>query len=180
MKIRLLLPIVLVLLSLAATSCHSSKKTSTKHVPVEQNDRMTHENSGKHKDRGLDRRLADRIIDESRRWLGTPYKYGGCDRRGTDCSGMVMTIYLDVAGVKLPRQSRLQQEFCRLIKKNELEPGDLVFFTVKSGSTNVGHVGIYIGQGEFIHSSSSKGVIISSLDQAYYVRHFHSCGRVPL
>lgn len=179
MKARFLLPFVLTL-ALLATSCHSSKKTARNSGYERQSEFVDTPKDKKKKGKGVDSRLADRIIEESRRWLGTPYKYGGCTRKGTDCSGMVMTIYLDIAGVKLPRQSRMQQEFCRKISRKELAPGDLVFFTVKSGSSRVGHVGIYIGKGEFIHSSSSKGVVISSLDQNYYVRHFHSCGRVPL
>lgn len=57
--------------------------------------------------------------------------------------------------------------------------GDLVFFATKKGGNRVGHVGIYMGDGEFIHSSSSRGVIVSNLSEPYYTSHFHSAGRVP-
>lgn len=120
----------------------------------------------------------ERIVSQARRWLGTPYRYGGETRQGTDCSGMVMVLYRDVAGIKIPRNSGKQQEFCKHIQRSELNPGDLVFFS-SSRKGRVSHVGIYAGRDKFIHASSSQGVIISSLDEDYYRRHFHSAGRVP-
>ena len=110
--------------------------------------------------------------------IGPPYKYGGESRKGTDCSGLTMVVYRDVAGIKIPRNSGKQQEFCSRISRNALSPGDLVFFS-SSRKGSVSHVGIYAGSGKFIHASSSRGVILSSLDEDYYRRHFHSAGRVP-
>ena len=118
------------------------------------------------------------IVEEARKWLGTPYKYGGEDRNGVDCSGMVMKVYRKAVNVKLPRSSREQQQFCNKIKKSDIASGDLVFFSSKRGGGNVSHVGIYIGGDEFIHSSSSRGVIVSSLNEQYYLSHYHSSGRV--
>ena len=86
------------------------------------------------------------IVEEARKWLGTPYKYGGEDRNGVDCSGMVMKVYLKAVNVKLPRSSREQQQFCNKIKKSDIASGDLVFFSSKRGGGNVSHVGIYIGE----------------------------------
>ncbi|MDE6574298.1 MAG: C40 family peptidase [Muribaculaceae bacterium] len=120
-----------------------------------------------------------RILSEAKKWLGTPYRYGGESRKGTDCSGMVMCVYRDAASIKLPRDSRSQQQFCKPLKRSGLAPGDLVFFATKVGGSKVGHVGIYISDGDFIHASSSRGVIISNLEQDYYKRHYHSAGRVP-
>ncbi len=118
------------------------------------------------------------IIEESRTWLGTPYCYGGQSRKGTDCSGMVMKVF-EAKGIKLPRDSRSQQAWCLPIDKTSLKPADLVFFASSAGGSRVSHVGIFIGKSQFIHSSTSKGVIVSSLDEDYYIRHFHSAGRVP-
>lgn len=118
------------------------------------------------------------VVAEARRWLGVKYRYGGESHSGTDCSGMVMKVFEKSCGKKLPRDSRSQQEFCRKINKNELIAGDLVFFSSKAGGSRVSHVGIYIGHYEFIHASTSKGVIVSSLDEPYYTRHYHSAGRV--
>lgn len=118
------------------------------------------------------------IVEEARKWLGTPYRYGGEDMNGVDCSGMVMKVYQNAANIKLPRSSREQQQYCNRIDRNDIALGDLVFFSSKRGGGNVSHVGIYIGGDEFIHSSSSRGVIVSSLAEKYYVAHYHSTGRV--
>ena len=119
-----------------------------------------------------------KLIKEAKKWLGTKYKYGGHSKDGTDCSGFVMEVYLLVYDIKLPRTSRDQQAFCKKIKKSELKIGDLVFFATTKNKNKVSHVGIYIGDGEFIHSSSSKGVVISKMSQNYYERTYHSSGRV--
>lgn len=118
------------------------------------------------------------LIKEAKKWLGTKYKYGGHSKNGTDCSGFVMEVYKATYDFKLPRTSRDQHEFCKKIKKSQLKVGDLVFFATGKSKGRVSHVGIYIGNGEFIHASSSKGVVISKLDQNYYVRTYHSSGRV--
>lgn len=119
-----------------------------------------------------------RLISEAERWLGTPYRYGGTERgRGADCSGMVMTVYKDALAIKLPRNSAQMQQWCTPLKDGyrKAMPGDLVFF---AGRRGVNHVGIYVGGGKMIHSSSSRGVIVSSLDEPYFVKTFHSAGRV--
>lgn len=123
--------------------------------------------------------VADAIIREARRWIGTKYKYGGCTRKGTDCSGLIWTIYQDVVGIKLPRNSVKQFEYCTPLKREQLSPGDLVFFNTAGNGTRVGHVGIYIGDNSFIHASSSKGVRISTFDEPYYARTYNRGGRVP-
>lgn len=119
-----------------------------------------------------------KLIKEAEKWLGTKYKYGGHSRQGTDCSGFVMEVYLAAYNFKLPRTSKNQQEFCKLIKKSQLKIGDLVFFATGKNKNKVSHVGLYIGGGTFIHASSSKGVVKSQLSQSYYERTYHSSGRV--
>lgn len=99
-------------------------------------------------------------------WIGSPYKYGGCTKDGTDCSGMVYTFYKEVFGISLPRSSSELYEKAKKISIKEAKPGDLVFFAIKG--SKVSHVGMYIRDNKFIHSSTSKGVIISSLDETYY------------
>lgn len=118
-----------------------------------------------------------RLLQEANSWIGIPYKWGGNDRNGVDCSGFVLQVYLKSLEISLPRNSEKQMQYCRAIKKDEMVPGDLVFFTVRGGD-RVGHVGIYIGDNNFVHSSSSKGVIVTSLDNPYFVKNFYSCGRV--
>ncbi|MDE6322028.1 MAG: C40 family peptidase [Muribaculaceae bacterium] len=117
------------------------------------------------------------LVKEAKKWLGTSYRYGGHSRQGTDCSGMVMEVYRKVCNVSLPHSSREQQAYCKGIKKKDLTEGDLIFFCTGS-SGRVSHVGMYIGDGKMVHASSSRGVIISALDERYYSRTYHSSGRV--
>lgn len=117
------------------------------------------------------------LLAEASKWLGTGYRYGGDTRSGVDCSGLVLNLYRSALAIKLPRSSSQQREYCTQISKKDLMEGDLVFFTTGS-SSKVNHVGMYVGNGRMIHSSTSRGVIVSALDEAYYTRTFHSAGRV--
>lgn len=119
------------------------------------------------------------LCDYAKKYVGVPYRYGGNDRNGLDCSGLVCRVYLDVAHFKLPRNSAEQGEFCREISKSKLRAGDLLFFTGKRGGRGrVNHVAMYIGHGKMVHASSSRGVIISSIDDDYWAPRLHHCGRV--
>lgn len=115
------------------------------------------------------------LAAEARRWLGTPYRYGGQDRSGTDCSGLVMEVYREVCAVKLPRSSSSQKAYCTEVARNKARMGDLMFF---GGSGKVSHVGLYIGNGEMIHASSSRGVMISNVDTGYWGQRLLGAGRV--
>lgn len=115
------------------------------------------------------------LVDEARTWLGTPYRYGGQDRRGTDCSGMVMEVYRSVCAVKIPRSTREQMSYCTEVARNKTRIGDLVFFGSGGG---VSHVGLYIGKGEMIHASSSRGVMVSDIDGGYWGARYMGAGRV--
>lgn len=117
------------------------------------------------------------LLAEASKWLGTGYRYGGDTRSGVDCSGLVLNLYRSALAIKLPRSSSQQREYCTRISKKDLMEGDLVFFTTGS-SSKINHVGMYVGNGRMIHSSTSRGVIVSALDEAYYTRTFHSAGRV--
>ncbi len=118
------------------------------------------------------------LYREIESWLGTPYSYGGNTRKGIDCSGLVLNVYKNVYGIKLQRSAELMyKKNCNKIKKKNLKEGDLVFF--KSGKKKkINHVGIYLKDGKFVHTSSSRGVIISSLNEDYYKRNFVQAGRV--
>lgn len=118
------------------------------------------------------------LLETAYSWLGTPYLWGGNDKDGVDCSGFVLQVYLKATGIGLPRTSAQQAEWCTRPDNDTPEVGDLMFFTGKD-STRVSHVGMYIGEGKMIHSSSSRGVVIDRLDTDYWVRHLHSTGRVP-
>lgn len=119
-----------------------------------------------------------KLVDEAMTWLGVPYRYGGKDRSGADCSGLTMMVYKSALDIKIPRNSAEQQRFCATISQSQLEVGDLVFFCTGRDKNRVSHVGIYLGDSRFIHASSSKGVVISSISDNYFTRTYHSSGHV--
>ncbi len=88
-----------------------------------------------------------------------------------------MQIFKDAAGISLPRSSREQHAYCKPIRQNELVEGDLVFFAIGK-SSKVGHVGLYVGDRKMIHASTSRGVMISALDEAYWKKHYAGSGRI--
>lgn len=120
--------------------------------------------------------LANQIIANAKKHLGTPYVWGGDGPGGFDCSGFTQYI-LAQSGIKLPRNTADQYKIGTYVSKTNLRPGDLVFLanTYRSG---ISHVGIYIGDGNFIHASSSKGVTISSLSGSYYQQHYYGSKRI--
>lgn len=108
-------------------------------------------------------------------WLGTPYNYGECvKQKGTDCSGFIYTTYRDLFNIQIPRSTSEQYEKAKPRNFEQLKMGDLIFFDIKGKGAS--HVGMYLRDRMFIHASSSKGVIISSLDEEYYKKHFLSFG----
>lgn len=121
------------------------------------------------------------LMVESARWLGTPYRYGGNDRRGVDCSGLTVQIYKSVYGKSLHRRSADQYELdCKKVRRGKLKCGDLVFF-VTSGKVrrkNINHVGIYLKDDKFIHASSSRGVVVDNLNSKYYTDCWIGGGKV--
>lgn len=116
-----------------------------------------------------------RLLEQAYGWLGTPYAYGGTDRKGVDCSGLVMNVFNDALSIKLPRSSAQQQEYCQPIDIKDISVGDLLFFS-PSGK-GIGHVGLYIGSGSMIHASNS-GVVVTPLESQWVQKRFHSAGRV--
>ncbi|WP_075181668.1 NlpC/P60 family protein [Pantoea sp. 1.19] len=128
-------------------------------------------------------RLADSITviaelnDQLSAWRGTPYRYGGMSRGGVDCSGFVALTFRERFDLQLPRSTRAQTELGTRIDKAELLPGDLVFFKTGSGENGL-HVGIYDTDNQFIHASTSQGVIRSSLDNVYWRKVFWQARRI--
>ena len=110
-------------------------------------------------------------------WLGTPYRSGGSSKNGTDCSGLATQIYRKVYHIRLPRTSDAQYNNSNKVSKRDLREGDLVFFTSGRSGSKVAHSGIYLKNGKFVHAGSSRGVIISSLNEDYYRKHWKSGGR---
>ncbi|GGJ58125.1 C40 family peptidase [Deinococcus roseus] len=115
-----------------------------------------------------------RVIAAS--WRGVPYVYGGVSRRGIDCSGFTMTVMKQM-GVNLPHSSAAQYNYGTPVSKANLMEGDLVFFA--AGGRGISHVGMYLGNGQFIHASTPRtGVIVSSIGEAYYRSTYVGARRV--
>ncbi|MEO0559026.1 MAG: NlpC/P60 family protein [Bacteroidota bacterium] len=111
---------------------------------------------------------------EGPNWIGIPYRWGGTSRRGIDCSAFVQQYVRTTLGIELPRTTASQRYEGVSIDKGDLIPGDLVFFR-RRGTR---HVGVYLGDGEFIHASSSRGVTISEMDSNYWTRHYWMSRRI--
>lgn len=117
------------------------------------------------------------FADEVKEYLGTPYRRGGASKKGMDCSGFARTVYDQLLGLDLPHSSGDQFRSSELqkIDARELQAGDLVFFagqSKKKKQKRINHVGVYLSDGQFIHASSSEGIIVSSLDEVYWKKRF--------
>lgn len=110
-------------------------------------------------------------------WWHTRYRYGGIGKSGIDCSAFVGLLMGSVYAIKLPRTSREQYKMATKVSKDEMEEGDMVFFGMKSPKY-INHVGFYLGDGYFVHSSLSQGVTISNINDKYYASRFVSGGRL--
>lgn len=109
--------------------------------------------------------------------IGTPYRSGGSSEAGYDCSGFVMAIYKQKTGVSLPRSAEYQAAATQKISPKDLEPGDLVFFNTQHRSNS--HVGIYVGDNQFIHSpSTGSRVRLEDMRQTYWNKRFDGARRV--
>ncbi|NLK43608.1 MAG: C40 family peptidase [Tissierellia bacterium] len=119
----------------------------------------------------------NKVVEAAYNALGKPYVYGGTGPKGFDCSGLTYSVYLNTLNIKLNRSSRAQASNGVEVKKQDLIPGDLVFF--RTSGKNIGHVGIYIGDGKMIHASSGrKQVLISPLDETYYKTRYVTARRI--
>ena len=128
-------------------------------------------------DHGDDRGVA--IARAAAELVGTPYHFGGADAGGFDCSGLVVYVH-ERAGLKVPRTAAEQREAAHPVPLDAVLPGDAVFF--RTGfhiiGRGVNHVGIYAGNGRFIHAPRSGGTVTyASLTEGYYRKHFVSAGR---
>lgn len=107
-------------------------------------------------------------------WLGTPYRYGGSSRKGIDCSGFVMNVMNQWQGIKLPHSAKQTYRFGMSVSRSDLQPGDVVFFGTAFSIT---HNGIYVGNGQFAHASTSRGVMYEELKNSYWSPKYQGARR---
>jgi len=142
-------------------SCGSSKKTTSYKAPT--------------------KNKAERIVSQAQAFSGTPYAFGGTTHKGMDCSGLIYTAF-QKEQIQLPRVSRDMAKRGKPIALKTVKTGDLIFFRTNKNSRQINHVGLVTavrqGQIYFIHSTSSKGVITSSLEERYWNDAFVQARRV--
>ncbi len=119
--------------------------------------------------------INNRLNQSHNQWRGTPYRLGGTTRSGVDCSAFVMIVMRDQFGVELPRTTQQQMNFGSSASPRSLRVGDLVFF--QTGRRTY-HVGIVMQNGQFLHASTSRGVMISGLREPYWQERFLRARRV--
>lgn len=116
-----------------------------------------------------------KLLEQYSKWKGTRYHFGGHSRYGIDCSALMQEIFQGSMRMNLPRTTGEQIHNGFRITQHELKPGDLVFFQTTPGTR---HVGVYVGDNEFIHASKRAGVTVSSLDNDYWQAHYETARRI--
>ncbi len=124
---------------------------------------------------------AEAVIETALNYTGTRYKYGGTTRKGMDCSGLLYVSFLE-NDVALPRSSHLMADEGKRIKLTQIQKGDLLFFRTQGGKKKINHVGLVVDveddEIKFIHSTTSRGVIVSSLREGYWNYSFVKAARI--
>lgn len=160
--------VLMALVSLILTACASQFDTTTSDSAAFPKDKTAS---------SVDAHLWNeaRLLQFHQQWQGTPYRLGGLAKQGLDCSGLVYVAYQDLVGPSIPRTVRGQTQLGTRIQKQDLQSGDLVFFkTTGSGR----HVGVYLDGNRFLHVSTKKGVIISSMDNVYWKPRYWFASRL--
>lgn len=126
--------------------------------------------------------LTARLLDKAKAFIGTPYRLGGSTPKAFDCSGFVSYVFKQ-AGVELPRSSVTQSKVGETVDLDDAQPGDLLFFKTRGQKNRISHVGIYLGDGQFIHASSKGGkqhrrVRISDVEGQYYMKRLATVRRI--
>ncbi len=162
-------------------TAHRSMEPVKREIPTKTVERASGLRSLDSRFSGKNTNEIDQLLKDAQKYLGAPYKYGGMTSKGFDCSGFTYVVY-EQNDYTLPRRSSDQAETGDKIDISKVKPGDLVFFAT-GGGKRVSHVGIVhdignSGEVKFIHASTSKGVIISSLNEKYWNSAYLHASRV--
>ena len=163
---------ILIVFTISISSCRSHKDVSTDNsntnVPKSKKVKEKYATLLNVDESKIDNVKLYSFIDE---WYGVPYKYGGKNKSGIDCSNFTSTLYSNIYSKSLNGSSSSIFEQCKTISKNNLEEGDLVFF--KIDGDKISHIGVYLQNNKFVHATTKKGVMINDLDQDYYKKYFY-------
>ncbi len=166
--------LALIILLFTISACHHSKKI-TKNNVVNNNPSKTELVAGllKMNEKEVKEKKLYRFVSD---WYGTPYKYGGCDKSGTDCSCLADNLFSVVYEKKIPRIAGDIKNVCNKVSSSELNEGDFIFFKIKSH--DIDHVGVILKNNKFVHATTSRGVVISDINEEYYKKYFYCFGRL--
>lgn len=127
-------------------------------------------------DAPVEEMLDHKLIETLESWYGTRYRLGGVDRKGIDCSAFVQSFLVTLYSCAVPRTANEQYKQSKAVGREELTEGDLVFFRTTRKKT-ITHVGVYLRNNKFVHASSSSGVMISDLNEPYFMARYAGAGR---
>lgn len=152
------------------------------HKPSAKSTSKSNPTAKKSKPTSVNETKVNKVISTARSYLGTSYKFGGCTRDGLDCSGLMLCSFKAV-DITLPRTSTEQSKIGTPIKLNDVQEGDLVFFTDKKGGSKITHVGMITKVEDsksikFIHASTKQGVVEENIFASYYLPFFVKAVRV--
>ncbi len=170
--------ILLLMFIIQFSGCKSHKKTRREKVKTHIKTRRKRAKSGKatlKKTHGRTNAKKTRLEKIFRKYKGVRYRYGGTSSKGFDCSGFTQKVYLEAFKKKLPRTTKSMMKIGKKVSKHRLKIGDLVFF---HPTRRYYHVGIYMGENTFIHASTSRGVMKSNLNHAYWKKHYIFARRI--
>lgn len=166
--------LILLCLTVGIVGCGSTASKHTSTSTHSGSDKLNFSNTGKGSTGKLTPQQAA-LTRHYNAWRNAPYKLGGLSKTGVDCSGFIQVTYRDVFNKKVPRSTEQQAKIGKKITPQSLKFGDLIFF--KTGRSQR-HVGIYINNGRFIHASSSRGVMQSSLTSRYWSQRYWKAQRI--
>lgn len=170
---------ICILLSFSVISCKSKKiitdASKAKNLPVKGSVKERYSALLDVKEKDLTNEKLYRFIDD---WIGVPHKLGGMDKKGVDCSGFISILNKEIYDQSLPRTAASMAGTVKRKYEEQLKEGDLVFFDFNGQKFS--HVGVYLHNNKFVHTSTSKGVIISDLKDPWYYKYFSRAGTVKL
>lgn len=167
------LAVAVLLSACSSTNTAKNMHSETLGVPEETSSLQASQDEFENLVRNVD--VKSRLMDQYAAWKGVRYRLGGNTKKGIDCSAFVQRTFREQFGLELPRSTYEQQATGKSIARTRLRTGDLVLF--KAGSTGR-HVGIYIGNNQFVHASTSSGVMISDMDEPYWKKRYNEARRV--